>query len=254
MDLAEISRIHDRHWQPGWGSVTAEELLYFQDLIARHRPRSFIEVGTASGLSGGLIALLLEEYGGRRLTTLDHDNTFFGDETKENGFLLEAIYPSGPVTIERRPFTISVDVPSLGGTWDMGFVDANHWHPWPLLDTLALAPYLRGDRILLHHDLDLYRKQTKVYGIGPKYLWDQWPDSHRDRATTNHGNLFSLSLDLPEDRIEQIAVDALSLPWSLRLRIRPAQLERVRSFLADHYSPRVLATFDETAGKFNQPL
>lgn len=254
MELAEITRIHREHWRPGWGSVTAEEMLYFQRLIVEHRPRGFIEIGMASGLSAGLIALLLEENGGERLTSLDHDNTFFGDTSQENGFLLERIYPSGPVTIRKQPFTIAIDVPLLGETWDMGFVDANHQHPWPLLDTLALYPYLTGPKVLLHHDLDLYRKQTKVLGIGPKYLWDQWPESHRDRATANHGNLFSLWLDLDVERLEQIAVDAFALPWSLRLPIQPRVLRRVRSFLQDRYSTRLIETFDECAAKFNRPI
>jgi hypothetical protein len=109
---------------------------------------------------------------------------------------------------------------------------------------------MRGPKIVFEHDLDLYRKQaTKVYGIGPKYLWDQVPDSHRQRAEANHGNLFRLSLDLPQDRIERVAIDGFYLPWSLRTAIQPARLEAFRDVLRSHYSAKVLA-----AEKFNAPI
>lgn len=255
MELEQIARIHTEYWRPGWGSVTVDEMEYFQTVIAEHRPRSFIEIGTASGLSGGLICLLLEEHGGEKFTTIDHDNTFFGDTSKENGFQLPLIYPGGRVEVVRRTFTTAPDVLDLGEEFDMAFVDANHQHPWPLMDTLCLYPVMRGPKIVFEHDLDLYRKQTtKVYGIGPKYLWDQFPQSHRQRAAANNGNLFRLSLDLPQDMIESVAVDAFHLPWSLRTAITPPRLEAFRAVLGSHYSAKVLAAFDEATEKFNAPI
>lgn len=251
---AEIERIHNEHWRPGWGSVTPEEVGVFQEHIAKHRPKSFIEVGTASGLSGGLIALLLEENGGERFVTVDHDNTFFGDPSKENGFLLPTIYPGGRVEIIRRPFTIAADIPSFDERHQMAFVDANHQHPWPLLDTLCLYPVLDGPRLVFEHDLDLYRKQSKVFGIGPKYLYDQFPESHRQRFTVNNGNLFLLSLDMPVEELERIASQALYLPWSLRAPINPGQLEKIRRVLSDHHSARLSATFEECVERFNRPI
>jgi Methyltransferase domain len=248
----EIKRIHQEFWRPGWGSVTWDEMLYFQDLIRQHRPESFIEIGTASGLSGGLILRLLDEYGGRRFTTVDHDNSFFGDPTKENGFQLPMIYAGGRVEVTRLTFTTATDLPARGETYEMGFVDANHQHPWPLMDTLCLYPVMRGSKIVLEHDLDLYRKQTdKIYGIGPKYLYDQFPDSHRDRSTANHGNLFSLSLDLPIARIEEIGKDGFALPWSLRTAMQPRRLKAIREVLREYYDPSLLETFNECVTKFN---
>jgi hypothetical protein len=254
MELSELERIHTEHWRPGWGSVTWDEMEFFQDLIVEHRPKSFIEVGTASGLSGGLISLLMDENDGERFVTVDHDNTFFGDTSKENGFLLPEIYPSGRVEVVRKPFTVAADVPELGWQFEMGFIDANHQHPWPLMDTLCVYPMLRGPKILFQHDLDLYRKQTKVYGIGPKYLYDQFPQSRRSRATANNGNLFAISMDIPAEEVEQIAIDAFYLPWTLRSPINPRLLEKVRKVFARHYSPRLLEAFDEATERFNHAI
>ena len=255
MDSTQIERIYEQHWRPGYGSVMADEVEYFQDLIKQHRPASFVEIGTASGLSGGLICLLLDEFGGKRFVTVDHDNTFFGDTTKENGFLLPSIYPGGKVEVTRLTFTTAPDVPGLGETFDMGFVDANHQHPWSLIDTLCLYPVMGGSKVVLEHDLDLYRKQTdKIYGIGPKYLYDQFPHTHRDRSTARNGNLFSLSLDLPIVRMEQVAKDGFALPWSLRTPIAGPRLEAIRKVLSTYYDPSVVAVFNECIDKFNRPI
>jgi hypothetical protein len=251
MEPAEIERIHSEHWRTGWASVEVDEVAVFQDLIAEHRPSSFIEIGTASGLSGAFICLLMSENGGERFVTLDHDNTFFGDTTKENGYLLPVIYPDGPVEVVRRPFTLSSDIPSFGETYEMAFVDANHQHPWPLIDTLCLYPFMRGPKLVLEHDLNLYRQQSPVVGIGPKYLYDQFPDSHRTRAEANYGNLFALSLDLPQEEMERIAMQAFHLPWTVHTKIQPPRLKAFRAVLRAHYSPQLLKSFNQAVRKHN---
>ncbi len=251
MNLQEVEAVFDQHWKPGWGSISAPELLYVQDLIAHHAPVDFLEIGMASGLSGGLIARLLEERGGGTFTSLDHDNTFFGDPTKENGFLIEAIYAGEKVAVEKLPFKTSLDIAAIGRQYDMAFIDANHQHPWPVLDTLCLFPFLKGGKVVIHHDLNLYGKQDVVYGIGPKYLFDQFPESHRDRGEGSADNIFSLDLNISSAALEDIAISALYLPWSLRTPLSEAQLQAFREALERHYSQRLLAAFEETVGRFN---
>ncbi|HET6668223.1 MAG TPA: class I SAM-dependent methyltransferase [Intrasporangium sp.] len=251
MQQSEIEAIHRRHWRPGYGSIAADEVDYVQELIAEHRPRHFIEVGMASGLSGGLICLLLDEYGGETFTTLDHDNSFFGDRSKENGFLIDEIYHGDRIHVEKKPFTLSMQVPELGRTFDMAFVDANHQHPWPTIDTLCLYPYMSGSKMVLHHDLKLYKDQRVPHGIGPKYLYDQFPEELRHRAPANRGNLFSLRLTLPREELEELAVDSLLLPWSIRHTIRPRRIAWIHEFLDAHYSARVRQAFDLALERYN---
>ncbi|HEY3015034.1 MAG TPA: class I SAM-dependent methyltransferase [Nocardioides sp.] len=251
MQLAEIEALFRQHWRPGWGSIAAGEVLYVQGLIEEHRPRRFLEVGMASGMSGGLISRILDEYGGEAFTTLDHDNTFFGDPTKENGFLLEDIYPGGRVEVTKRPFTTTLDLDDLGESFDMAFIDANHQHPWPLLDTLLVFPHLTGPRILLHHDLKLFKDQQVPIGIGPKYVYDQLPDSLVDRASTNRGNLFSVRMDLTADELAERAIEGLHLPWTLRFPLKPRQLRPIRNSLRRHYGDALVEAFNVCVERFN---
>ena len=253
MEQSEIEAIHEKFWRPGYGSVAADEMEYFQALIAEHRPKHFLEIGTASGLSGGLISLLLEEYGGESFTTLDHDNTFFGDETKENGFLIDQIYQGEKIRVEKKPFTLAMDIPSLGREFDMVFIDANHQHPYPTIDTLCVYPFLTGSRTVLHHDLKLYKTQRVPFGIGPKYFYDQVPHSLRDRSPANEGNLYSVRLTMDKDEFEDLIVDALLLPWSLRTHIIPPRITAIQELVDAHYSPRVREAFDTAVKRYNRP-
>ncbi len=252
MDQAQLSRIRETHWRQGFGTLTLDELEVFDDVIGRHRPRSFVEIGTASGMTAGITCLLLAEHGGEHFVTVDFDNTFFGDPTKENGFLIPEIYPGGTVRVDRRPHTMSVDLVSGGEEFDMGFVDANHQHPWPLIDTLCLYPVMSGPKLLLHHDLNLYKLQPRARGIGPKYLFDQVPPPYRVRYDAHRGNLWSMSLDLPVSVMEQIAVDAFAMPWSITHRLQGDPLTKLRSVLDQHYSAELRAVFERSLEKFNR--
>jgi hypothetical protein len=253
MKLAEIEAVFRAQWKPGWGSIAAGEVIYVQGLIERHRPRSFLEVGTASGMSGGLLCRILDEYGAESFTTLDHDNTFFGDPTKENGFLIEEIYQGSRIKVSKRPFTTTPDLDDRGETFDMAFVDANHQHPWPLLDTLLVFPHLTGPRILLHHDLKLFKDQQVPVGIGPKYVYDQLPDALLERAPANRGNLFSVRMDLTATELAERAIEGLHLPWTLRFPLKPRVLGKIRKSLRRHYGDALVDAFDVCVERFNPP-
>lgn len=254
MQTHEIEKVFDQHWNRGWGSVSCDETEYIQTLIATNKPKRFLEIGMASGLSGGLIATILEENGGDYLCTIDHDNTFFGDPSKENGFLIEEIYQGKAVTVEKLPFTTALDLPDLGKRFDMAFIDANHQHPWPLIDTLCLYPFMDGNKLIVHHDLNLYKNQKVPYGIGPKYLYDQIPESKRDRSTANSGNIFSVELTLPGEAFESLAADLLQMPWSLRTAFSAKQISAVTSVLETYYSESLVACFHRAVARFNHPL
>ena len=219
--------------------------------IEQHRPRAFVELGTSSGLSTGLLARMLHDNGGERLVSVDVSDRFYRDETRPTGFLVAELYDGDRVTVELRSPMTSVDVAGWDDTFEMGFVDGNHQHPWPLIDTLCLLPRMTGPRLLFHHDLNVHKKQRNANGVGPKYLFDQFPESHRTRYAVNRGNLFSLSLDLPAEQVEEIAVEGFALPWTgLRWKQGRPYLEAFRSVLQQYYSPNLLDVFNDAAERF----
>ncbi|MDG1943943.1 MAG: class I SAM-dependent methyltransferase [Halioglobus sp.] len=250
--LSDLDKIYSTHWKKGYGSIAKSEVLFLQKLIEEYRPQNFIEVGMASGISGGSIAQMLDWCGAKTFTSIDYDNTFFGDPTKPNGFLIEKIYQGNNIEVAKLPFTTTLDLSSIGAKFDMGFIDANHQHPWPLIDTLLLYPFLTSPKILIHHDLKLFRRQDVVYGIGPKYLFDQFPERYRITTIEGGQNIFALDMsEIGVERLKNIAMDAFSLPWSLRSPLDQSTISGVAKNLENVYGSDLKNLFLKSTGKFN---
>lgn len=250
--LDDVKKVFNEHWRPGWGSIASDEVLFVQDYIKRYQPKDFLEVGMASGLSGGLISQMLDWNGGKTFTSIDYNDTFFGDTSKKNGFLIDEIYAGGSVAVDKRPFVIAPGLSDVNRRFDMCFIDANHQHPWPLIDTLCVYPFLDNAKVMIHHDLKLYRNQDVVRGIGPKYLFDQFPERTRDKSLANDGNIFALTLgDVSFQELEDIAIGGFHLPWSLFAPLSRDMVDQVRSALIEYYSPKLVAAFDLALSRQN---
>ncbi|SMX26388.1 hypothetical protein TRP8649_00463 [Pelagimonas phthalicica] len=243
MQLAEIEELHAEHLRPRYGTTTPDELNYIQKLIIRHKPKRFIEIGTASGLSTGFIARFMEENGGESVTSIDYSAKFFGQADKPVGFLAPKIYPSGPVQVDIIPRKSALDLQEMGGEWDMAFIDANHQHPWPIVDTLAVAPHMRGSKVVIHHDLQLYRRFKELRGIGPRVLFNEMPDSHRHADIAGGWNIFSVDLNLDKALLEEVAIGALSMPWTSFPSLTPTEVRKFEAILAAYYSSNLLNEF-----------
>ncbi len=250
MDLDRIRELHAEHFVKGSGPIMPGEAACILEVIEKHRPNSFIELGTSSGLSTGLIANMLHDNGGEILVSVDVSARYYRDDSRPTGFLVSRMYQGGQVRVDLRSPATSLDVAEWQESYDMGFVDGNHGHPWPLLDLLALWPRISGSRTLVQHDLTLYSRQPKPVGIGPKYLFDQFPDSHRVRYPANRGNMFSVSLDLPTAWVETMAVEAFALPWTALRKVGGERLAQIQTMLSMHYRPAVRDAFERNRERF----
>lgn len=253
MNIQEISKIKELFWKSGYGSINIEEAKHLNDYINQKKPKDFLEIGTASGFSGGLICCFLEENNqSANFTTVDYDNTFFGDLKKENGFLVSSIYKGQKIKINQKKFKISADIAEGGNFFDMAFIDANHMHPWPTLDTIALLPKLKKPSILFHHDYNLFKIQKDSKGIGPKYLFDQWIPNKRKRLKGNKGNLIAFEIDKEAEFYSRILSDSLHLPWTINEYHFPKRgsgamnncYERYREIISKYYDKSLLETFE----------
>ena len=240
-----------KYWKPGYGSISIDEFIFIDRLIKKFKPRSFLEVGTASGLSAGLIANSLKEIECKKFISIDHDNTFFGDKTLPNGFLISQIYQGKDNFVNFKPFKTSIDILDISTDFEMCFIDANHQHPWPTIDTMMLYPFIKGKKIMIHHDLNLYKLQSKVVGLGPKILYDQFPARFRHRARANNGNIFFLNLTLDENTFYDSCIDSLLFPWTLSGKLNDKHYEKIISFLKLHYPKEIHQTFINSYTKFS---
>ena len=253
LPIQTIRELHKSYWKKGFGSISAKEAFFLQMGIAQHKPRRVIEIGTASGLSTGFIALFMHENNGSELTTLDLDTTFWLDRSKSTGYLAEQIYPHGNIKINYIRGKNSSCIPEhlSQGKFDMGFIDANHQHPWPTLDMICLLPAMEKACAIYHHDLSLYKNQNPIYGIGPKYLFDQVSDDMKEVTSEPEANIFFLRTPDNYADMQQAMIDSLYLPWTIRQKIDISTIQSIAKLAHTHWSQELSDVIHFTANKFN---
>jgi len=245
VELSEINVLHKKFLRPGFGTTTPDELLFIQQVIQTYKPKKILEIGTASGLTTGFIARFLDQIGGGHVTSVDISSRFFGDPSQNVGYLTREIYTGTEVGITIETGRSSLDLEDLGGPWDLAFIDASHNHPWPTIDTLAVAAHLNGPRIVLHHDLQLFRRFKAFQGIGPRVLFNETPERHRHASSANRWNIFYMDLTMPQDLLEEVALNALSMPWTVQPALRRGDVAKIFQVLGQTYSAGFMKEFEE---------
>lgn len=253
--LSEIQKIHKAHWKPGYGSISAKEAMFLQGGIYKRKPKTFLEIGTASGLSTGFIAKFLDNNkNDAKLFSLDLNDTFWGEEGAKTGFLAEKIADGASVPIS---YLFNVDSTVIPENFadqeiDMAFIDANHQHPWPTLDMLSLMPFVKSKALIYHHDLALYTQQVPVFGIGPKYLFDQIPHQLRVATPEPKRNIYYIIAPENYRAFSESLIKSLFLPWTIRRKLTEDTLNRFRAIIKKYWNEEILTAFNKTSSIYNK--
>jgi hypothetical protein len=122
------------------------------------------------------------------------------------------------------------------GEFGLAFIDADHRHPWPLLDVLRIAPYIQRAGWILLHDIQLgtYGQAERSAGrtpeagtpYGAEWLFERWP--FRKIRSFHIG-----AIELPRDLSTLIpfALELMKMPFE----IRGKAAKRVRAALYESF-------------------
>lgn len=242
------------------GSISLAEAIYLSELFAKEKPKEIVEIGVASGLSSTILTKLgLQFQTDCSILSLDFSEKFYGDESKNVGFLAEEYLSSS----EKEHLSIICKQTSFDlhnyyrqdRSVDFVFIDANHQHPWPTLDFLAVLPMCKMGTIVAFHDLSLHRQEGFLHGIGPKYLFDQFDRYQKQTTSDNKRNLFYLKIDRDYTAYEEQIVSSLYLPWSLSEMIEPALVSKIEDFIQNNWSETsLLSVFRENLKRYKHKL
>ena len=171
------------------GAIGCGDYCFLTALISLLAPRRVIEIGTLSGFSAAVIAAALSRRHGKNssawVDTIDVRLKI--DETRPIGFEIPELVPDLTAMVRLHIPHDATFVSELAkrDELEVVFIDGNHHHPWPLLDLLRLAPYVRSGGWIVLHDIQLGtigRKaieagQTWKYdaSYGAEWLFDNWP-------------------------------------------------------------------------------
>lgn len=208
------------------GGIGSRDYFFLTALISILAPRRVIEIGTLTGFSTAIIAAAIYRQHGKSsdvtVETIDSHTHCSIDTTRPIGFEIPDLVPDlvSCVRIHTGRESDFVREIAAPGEFGLAFIDADHRHPWPLLDVLRLAPYIESGGWILLHDIQLgtYGKDQREAGqvleggtpYGAEWLFDAWP--FRKIRSFHIG-----AIELPQrtDALIPFALDLMEEPFEL---------------------------------------
>lgn len=177
---------------PRWvtGCVEPEEIAFIWDFIELVRPMNMVELGTASGYSTAQLLAGIAHLcpPGACVHSFDIAADCYFDPIHHVG---SAIAQIAPGLLDRARLHAIADADDAAAFFptasiDLAFIDANHAHPAPTLDLLALVNTVKPGAWVILHDIELGRRQEMLGSSqwalcsGAQRLYDLWPfEKHR---------------------------------------------------------------------------
>jgi hypothetical protein len=173
------------------GGIGSRDYFFLTCLVSILAPRRVIEIGTLTGFSTAIIAAAIYHQHGAQsgitVDTIDSHTHCSIDQSRPIGFEIPELTPDLVSNIRIHTGRESDLVREIAQPWEFGlaFIDADHRHPWPLLDVLRLAPYLQSRGWILLHDIQLgsFGAKEREAGrsleggtpYGAEWLFERWP-------------------------------------------------------------------------------
>lgn len=208
------------------GGIGSRDYFFLTALVSILAPRRVIEIGTLTGFSTAIIAAAIYRQHGNNsaitVETIDSHTHCSIDKTRPIGFEIPDLIPELASTVRVHTGHESDLVRELAARHEFGlaFIDADHRHPWPLLDVLRLAPCVKDGGWILLHDIQLgtYGKAERDTGnkleggtpYGAEWLFDRWP--FRKIRSFHIG-----AIELPQrkDALVPFALDLMAEPFEI---------------------------------------
>ncbi|HEX4640653.1 MAG TPA: class I SAM-dependent methyltransferase [Chthoniobacterales bacterium] len=220
------------------GGIGSRDYFFLTCLVSILAPRRAIEIGTLTGFSSAIIAAAIYHQHGERnavtVETIDSHTHCSIDQSRPIGFEIPDLIPDLVSTVRVHTGRESDLVRELAapGEFGLAFIDADHRHPWPLLDVLRVAPYIEPHGWIILHDIQLgtYGQSERAAGkqleagtpYGAEWFFEAWP--FRKIRSFHIG-----AIELPP------RADAL-IPFALELMTKPFEVtgttaKRIRTAL-----------------------
>ena len=209
---------------PAWvtGGLSTGDAAFLAALVRRVQPWTVLELGVAAGTSSAALLVALDqlpEPSRRTLYSADVRSTCYFDPSYATGAAVAEMYPNprSRWCLDVDGATARVATARNASAWtrrgiDLAFIDADHRHPWPLLDVLHLAPWLRREAWIALHDIALARLCPAFQSHGAEWLFDAWPWAKR-AGTGDAENIGAIQLPADLAALVPVAGQLLGARW-----------------------------------------
>jgi glycosyltransferase involved in cell wall biosynthesis/predicted O-methyltransferase YrrM len=218
---------------PKWalGHVSGSDATFLHEMIGALKPQTMVELGVASGVSSAVILHALDrlpQAERRALYSCDTRPTCYFDPAYATGQACRDMYPTPRASwyteFEGDARVLSEMLPAGGA--DLTFIDANHSHPYPLLDLLQVTTFAKPGSWVILHDVDLPIQHPQFQTYGPRWLYHKWP-FNKIKAFDRWASI--AAVQLPEDpaQLVPMALALLDKPWEQEVPLAAAALPPV---------------------------
>lgn len=205
---------------PDWvrGATPRGDAEFLIEMVTTHAPETMVEVGVASGVSSAVLLYALDRLpdipDGRRLYSCDIHPVCYFDAAHATGEAVATMYPHSRAqwTLDTNSDTRRLSQSMAPGSVDLVFIDANHYHPWPLLDLLHMTVLLRPGAWVILHDTNLPIVAPTCNVWGAKWLFDAWP-FEKVAGAGSARNIGAVRLPVDLTSLLPFAADLVERPW-----------------------------------------
>jgi glycosyltransferase involved in cell wall biosynthesis/predicted O-methyltransferase YrrM len=205
---------------PSWtrGVISGGDAEFLLELVTGIMPRRILELGVASGTSAAALLCALDQLDdqgtGRELYSCDVRSTCYFDAQRAVGAATREMYPHHRARwvlntdSDARRISRQLDPASI----DLVFIDANHCHPWPLLDLLHVTTVVKPGSWIALHDIALPRLHPQFQVYGPQWLFRAWP-FNKIHGIDGSANIGAVQLPADLRQLLPMAHALLDRPW-----------------------------------------
>jgi len=242
------------------GAVGASDYFFITAFVSVLAPKRAVEIGTLTGFSAAVLAAaIICERGdpGRAVVDTIDRASECAVAPKPIGFEIPEIIPEFPGAVRIHSGRDSGFVQEIAAPNELGLVliDASHKHPWPLLDLLRLAPFVRGGGWVLLHDIKLGTLRTEMalrgeclpFGgaYGAEWLFDAWPF-----RKVSGGNIGAVQVPHARSTLLPFSVQMMRTPFETQpTKKRELQVSLYRALTTLSRRPRSSLSYRGSATK-----
>jgi hypothetical protein len=205
---------------PGWaqGATPIGDAEFLLEMVTAHAPSTIVEIGVAAGVSSAYMLYALDTLPDtgppRLLHSCDIQPACYFDAAHATGEAVQTMYPRPRA---RWVLDTNTDARRLSQTLapasvDLTFIDANHFHPWPLLDLLHMSVLAKPESWVVLHDINLPVIAPEFVAWGAKFLFDEWP-FEKVAGGGAPRNIGALKLPADLSRLIPIAAALIERTW-----------------------------------------
>jgi glycosyltransferase involved in cell wall biosynthesis/predicted O-methyltransferase YrrM len=215
---------------PAWvtGYVSGSDALFLFEMVAGVKPVTVAEIGVASGVSSAVLLFALDQLPdaeGRVLHSVDVRANCYFDNAYKTGQACGEMYPSPRAQWRENYDNNAQDLRKAlpAHSVDLTFIDANHMHPYPLLDLLQTTEFAKPGSWVVLHDVDLPVQHPEFQTYGPRWLYQAWP-FNKIKAFDEFASI--AAVQLPEDpaQLVELALSLLDKTWECHVDIEEVEL------------------------------